>query len=217
MKIKIIVSILIVMLILVIVFGGIRNNSVVYKYNKLFDIYSAAVSNGVLENGTIETWDAKNATLFFQKIKSGLHVEKICGTSDVSENCFVHKYPRLNGVGYINMYKKNYYKFVLKDGSSGAIFFNFPKCDINDSKTNSSPLEYLCGSVWFDVNGPKLPNVYGEDLFQLLITKNGVLVPRGAQDDKNYSIETHCSSRSHSGDACGAWIKKYGNTEYLNQ
>ena len=187
------------------------------KYIEKLNLYGLVFHYAHDEYGDLDTWGAQNAEDVFNKIKEYLPVDNVCGKKDDSHLCFKENYPKLNKNGEINIFKKHFYKFSLKDGSTGAIYYNFPKCDIDDSISHEPPLNALCGSIWVDINGKKKPNVYGKDLFQFLITKSGELVPRGHEDDRVYTIERHCSNVNQSGDACGAWILYNNNMEYLKK
>lgn len=73
-------------------------------------------------------------------------------------------------------------------------------------------LQTVCGIFYVDVNGYKLPNTAGKDVFVFNITMYG-LVPRGVKDDAATTFDACKSQASPTG--CTAWVLYNENLDYL--
>ena len=63
-----------------------------------------------------------------------------------------------------------------------------PVLDAGGNKIYVTYTSTMCGYVFFDVNGPKNPNQFGRDVYQLFITKNGTTfsnISLGSESLKN--------------------------------
>ena len=69
---------------------------------------------------------------------------------------------------------------ILSDGAFVEFFDVTADCD--NAPCGGCTLDTICAFATIDVNGFKKPNIYGYDIFQFYVTKNG-FVPRGAQGD----------------------------------
>ena len=66
---------------------------------------------------------------------------------------------------------------------------------------NYIPNSNNMGDLWIDINGDKLPNTYGRDVFGFNFTNNGKLIPSGDADD--------CTTSTY-GDGCTARVIENG-------
>lgn len=95
----------------------------------------------------------------------------------------------------------NRYALVLKDG---MIFRFSSQSSCSYSFPNST---YLCGDIIVDVNGNKKPNMFGKDVYDILIVKN--LNGNYKTVPANYDSGYNCSAGSTTYDT------SYGCTEYV--
>ena len=102
---------------------------------------------------------------------------------------------------------KNYYKFILNNGSSVAINSMSRKCNINKGR---GALGVTCGEIIVDLDGPnKGHNVYGEDLFKFYLTKSGVSIYNADVTNKDMvpALVKDCIS---TGESCTVLLWRYG-------
>ena len=68
----------------------------------------------------------------------------------------------------------NGYKFITPDGAFYLV--KSRQCEATP-KSDTSIIKNFCADVIIDVNGERLPNQYGRDLFQFIVAQNGHLYP----------------------------------------
>lgn len=119
---------------------------------------------------------------------------------------------------------QNYASFRIIDGTT-VIFRHWRKdCDFKWGTTK--PLQNVCGAIIVDINGPKSPNLFGQDLFSFYLTNYGI-VPVGMQSATSHSFTTHCNlavgpwdtdlgSNFQNGYGCTAWVLFNENMDYLH-
>jgi len=134
--------------------------------------------------------------------KPYLKIIKDCG---FEAGCFPNSfYKNLNGtdsVNFITRASKNY-MVILNDGS--AISFMLERIEYVDT-----PITQL-GIIYYDINGPKPPNTFGKDIFQVHITPEGIKLP-------DYMKMSQKMERCYeTGYSCMGWVIKYGNLDYLH-
>lgn len=91
---------------------------------------------------------------------------------------------------------------ILSDGTLLRITDYAGDCTYSYGVT---PLTAICGNITVDVNGNKLPNTAGRDIFEFFITKDA-LYPRGTTGDPGNCITT--------GYACTAKVLVEGAINY---
>lgn len=208
-----------------------KNNekATITKLKKFMSVMNSAITMSTLENGPIESWPLTNSihdddiegnppeTLegldFFVKtyILPYLKYTKFCGFTE--SNCFAYERHSLDGTRFGD-YSEH---LVLADGSVIVHFWVTSNgCTANHG--DNKQLSNVCGEVALDVNGRKLPNKSGEDVFYFDITKYGVY-PKGSSMEKWYSFEKMCNLSTKdrlNGYGCTAWIIYNENMDYLH-
>ena len=157
------------------------------------------------ENGEPEGWDGvgdyneENSIKLSKKINPYLKIAIDCGTYDPNGLCIANsKYEFLNGTTYSNFaIDRIFYKIKLLNGSS-IVYYPYPSIII----------------FVFDVNGDKLPNVIGRDVFYFKYTAATGLVAFGHPSLYNY--KEHCKMDS-TGWGCTYWLLNFGNMDYLKE
>jgi len=76
-----------------------------------------------------------------------------------------------------------YYSFVTAEGMSFSVNNGVTSCGSNNSVSGTGPMSKRCGELWVDVNGTKLPNIVGRDVFKFWIVGSALLYPAGGADD----------------------------------
>lgn len=142
--------------------------------------------------------DGSNSTKLGQELVPYFHTYKVCG-DESGKGCFPEKtwenYDRSDyspePSGYYSNDDTSLYKFVTTDGVSIAIesYAKFgggwANCGSSSSTGKTGHMTQNCGRVIIDVNGTKMPNVFGRDVYEFYITngKGPLLYPRGGIDD----------------------------------
>lgn len=197
-----------------------KEKATITRLKKAYSVLSQAMQKAVAENGTADLWetyeyddeteDAENTMQRYypDNIVKQLSVVKDCGFK--SEGCFLSdEYKLLDGRTERDFETLNnrYYKLVLADGTLVALE------GYNDKAGSCSASKY-CGEIWVDINGSKLPNVAGKDLFIFYYTKDNIL-PYGYNLKDKPLYQSGCSIKSGSGYGCTAWILTNENMDYL--
>ncbi|PWL75379.1 hypothetical protein DBY21_07965 [Candidatus Gastranaerophilales bacterium] len=118
---------------------------------------------------------------------------------------------------------QNYASVRVIDGTT-LIFRHWSgQCSFQYGKTKA--LKNVCGEIIVDLNGPKSPNMLGQDMFAFYLTNYGV-IPVGMQGEAmhplikacNLSVGpwgTHIGSGFYNGFGCTAWVLFNENMDYL--
>jgi hypothetical protein len=115
---------------------------------------------------------------------------------------------------------QNVYSATLANGMD--IYMQVQNSGCGGKRGPSEMLDHGCGWIDVDINGKKAPNVWGVDLFEFLMTKDGLL-PYGVADmwysgpGTSY-FESQCrgyGTSSWSGYGCAAWVIYNENMDYL--
>ena len=188
----------------------INEKIMVNKLKKFYSTMAQAIKLNEQENpGTFYTIDHMLDTFT---------IKTICTGSDTS--CAPKTYKYYNGgnadwgVKDQQLEKANY--AILADGS---IIRYTPKVSTNGINSGqcdgvfgtSEALSTVCSEVSVDLNGNKLPNTLGKDVFYFYITSLGV-VPFGdkASTQKDASFKD-CKSK---GIGCAAYVLRFGTLDY---
>lgn len=99
------------------------------------------------------------------------------------------------------------YRVLLADGAS--IWFRRTK-----STNNTTGAITYYDTIYYDLNGPKDPNIWGKDLFYFQIL-NDTIVAVGDENTLN-PFSTYCKASDSTGQGCAAWVIKNGNMDYLH-
>ncbi len=201
---------------------------------EIYSVMDQAAKLTIAENGTPDTWysnvttglNAKNE-IMLNKFKPYLRITKICQPGE--QGCFTDvMYKKIDGKDTRNWNRNNsdIISFRLNNGMLGFLL----SYGINSKKVNDD-LHYY-GVISIDVNGAKRPNVFGRDVFSLMLTERGIIpfgLPgeymNGAYDqdeDGNWTIpitdvKQVCNRTDCLGycEGCAAWIIYKGNMDYL--
>ena len=175
----------------------------VNKVKKIYSTLNQAFMLSVKDNGYAYEWNVNNyasstsAKQITGYLKPYLKISKDCGTKS---GClgYKEKVNLLNGNKHTVNYdtKSNYYKIILSDGSYLAI-------RANDGVYCSLNATSICGSIFFDVNGGKMPNTVGKDIFDFVIYP---FMIKPATTDDCYL--------SSSGWGCTSYVLTNGNMNY---
>lgn len=200
-------------------------NKVLSAYSLLSNAYSMLLD----EYGTPDTWEDKSdlgvANMFAKKLELG----RICSPrSDV--NCYTYSIRYSTLTGYDGLSADRFLfggEGLLKD--MFVIFeMDSPTCrGVNeytwDSVTENSPYWHMCGHIKVDINGDKLPNRHGVDLFSFIFTDSKI-IPNGTPPTPYYSLRSSCNPNlattwdgSRNGTFCAAWIIVNKNMDYLHK
>ena len=186
-----------------------QEQATVKKVQKFYSNLSNAYSLAIKENGPANEWglvinSEESAIKVYELIfKPYFKIAKDCGTTNIG-NCITNDYYKYRD--NTNARKGNgrvYYKIALEDGT--AVWFR--------SGSGNTRAEIY---IYFDVNGVKGPNVYGEDLFVFFIAKDKVF-PSGNKSGEYsiYPFVPYCTNKSY-GYGCTAWVIYKGNLDYLH-
>lgn len=94
--------------------------------------------------------------------------------------------------------------FIMADGSY-FMFTSLYKNPDSLSTENCAKAKSLGGTLceiaiailYIDVNGEKLPNQFGRDLFQFTVSNDGRLLPAGGKDKALFDNQSELSSNSY--------------------
>ncbi|MBR1753622.1 type II secretion system protein, partial [bacterium] len=191
----------------------IDERETVSKLKKAYSTLTNAYSLISAEKGEPTKWlqtneDDEIGNIFAQY----LNVAKNCGTASGCLNSA--PYYSLDGsLRPNNDTRNNLAKLALTDGTSVAFRFQDPSCsaEIGNTPTYST----RCGFIVVNINNGKGDNIYGKNVFEFNLTKNGI-VPYGAIDDTNTPFETNCVAENADGGGCTAWVLYNENMDYLH-
>lgn len=183
-------------------------SSTVAKVKKGLSILGQAKKLAEVQNGSIEGWDiiagnntSLTASQFWNYLKPHISVAKDCGSSQACyQSNGVHQ---LNGSLHVQNYNTSsvYYKFALADG--GIMWFRTGltgTCSSTEGSFNN-----VCATFWYDVNGDKAPNTFGRDIFNYVMTVDGV-----------YPVTDESCNGSGTGLGCSGYIIRHNNMKYLH-
>lgn len=198
-----------------------QEKATVSQLKKTYSTLLQAVSLAVQEYGTVDTWEIGNygetvkMINIFNNLKPFLKISKTC-TGPVSKGCNPSQSYALSGGGY--SWDQNYqYRAELENGTYMYILSGTANCTRNFGDT--AVLQQGCAWMYVDINGNKLPNTIGKDIFLFYLTKSSVM-PAGSVNDTAYKFSgagAECAKASPSyGNACTAWVLYNENMDYLH-
>lgn len=142
-----------------------------------------------------------------------MNVIKNCTQAGVTD-CWASQYKYLNNTNYpwVDNTSKN--TMILNDGTSVSIE-TFGKSGSTTYGKAGTEAGITYADVYVDVNGPKKPNVIGQDVFSFFISAN-TLIPYGSPSIKDGSgFDVATCRKDNSGHGCAAWILYKENMDYL--
>lgn len=188
------------------------------KLKKIYSTITQAYTRAVTEFGTPEHWDlkAQNSPEGAENIKKILSPyftvkpDNLDGDVWRDDNTILLNKSTGPNIGANEGGK--YSTFAVVDGMSLA--FNVENKDCEGVFGENRALQHVCATFTVDVNGSKLPNQFGYDIFKFYITKYGIQ-PYGTQADETTPFETNCTLDSD-GYGCTAWVVFRSNMDYLH-
>ena len=187
---------------------NIKDKETYTKLKATQSILTNAIRLAEDEYGDMSGWNVKidysedDAKEIAKVLKQYLKISLDCGTNDVNGYCTPAKrYIKLNGADH-GQYHNNklYYKIALLNGSS--VWWS--------SASQSSYKNYEKVATFFiDVNGPKLPNQMGRDLF-IFPYEKGSLRPNGAPGHS----EADTCKLNNTGQSCSYFVLQNGHMKY---
>lgn len=183
----------------------------VTRFKEVTSILSQAMRLAVEDNGEVSSWGnvtntEAGALAIAKNLKPYLKLAHDCGALDPKGICiYPNTYYLKNGnkhVGYAA--SKNYYKIILMNGSS--VWWR-GKLDSDTAKNGEVPIM----AFFFDINGKKLPNIIGQDVFQFFYYENYGLIPNG------WNKQDECLKPSSSGFSCTYYLFKNGKLDYMKK
>ena len=180
----------------------------VKKVQKFYSTLANAYSLAIRENGQPNEWgltDSRitNAEKIYELLfKPYFKIAKDCGVYNRG-NCFPQYTTWLDGTEASKENDSGNYKVTLNDGSSVKWY--------KEGNT------YII--VMYDVNGPKSPNRWGEDIFMFGM-RQGLQRPFAYGEVGNHTdFNTYCNKKSTAekpGRGCAGWVIYKGNMDYLH-
>ena len=194
----------------------------VAKFKKTYAELAQAHDRATAVYGPVETWftgisnnnyEALSAK-YFDRLTEFMKVTKICGSNESAEvECVTSKtknlLKRTNTRDAID-----YRSAILASGSGFGVGIKFSNCIGAGDEFGLIPdhISIMCGSIHLDIDGPRKGKyTYGIDLFDLIITKEGI---KPAKVSSSY-LATSMGKCTREGYACGQWIMDHGNMDYL--
>lgn len=198
--------------------GNSNEKVTVSQLKKSYSTLSQAVTMAVQENGTVDTWNIGNygdtgkALNILTNLKPYLKITKTC-TGAVSNGCNPNNsYTLSNGV-YAWNWTNVQYRAELGDGTYLYVLNGTTDCTSTFGSTDT--LKQGCGYMYVDINGDKLPNTIGRDIFLFYLMKSSVM-PVGSVNDTAFTFSSQCAKESPSfGNGCTAWVLYNENSDYL--
>ena len=183
-----------------------KEKQTVIALKKFYSILEQAILLSQVENP--DDYSGANVMSKFKTLK-------VC--APYNQSCATMKYRRYNGDreaswGKNDASSRSVYYAQLVDGS---IIRYAPNNDCSVVRGTSKALQNQCAEISVDVNGNKLPNQMGKDVFFFNITKYGI-IPFGTEDEKNYTFSRQCIVKTEGGKGCAAWVLTYENMDYLH-
>lgn len=178
----------------------------VVKVKKFYSLLEQAVIMSRIENE--EEFNTESVRKEFKTTKT-------CVLPDYS--CALKKYKYLSGSnqtnwGKLDIWTGTFYAQI----ADGTIIRYAGNNNCEMVKGSTKALMNVCGEFSIDINGDKLPNQMGKDVFFFYISKYGV-VPFGTEDEYIYSFTKDCkNSASARGLGCSAWLLQNENMDYLH-
>ncbi len=189
-----------------------KEKETVVKLKKFYSTMANAFLLAQNEHTEIKNWlvdgtGKQNAEIVFNNIKPYLSLSKECG---FEKGCLTDGYVKtLDGRDYNNYNNNtNEYHAVLADGTQFFIYM---------CSAGSNCPENMLGNIKVDVDGFRGKYTFGQDVFILHITNQGI-VPVGIQDD-DYPFDKYCNKSkmtSANGQSCAAWVILNENMDYLH-
>lgn len=169
----------------------------VKKYQSILQQAAININNeygGLLNSPLSSNEDHDNSWMTF---KNQLNLRKDCG-SYTGRGCWINTaYKTLHGTTHTNWDYIPRPKGMFQDGSS-ILFLSGSYCSSDMGDSDSGPLNNtMCAYIAIDVNGYKLPNQAGRDVFAWYILQNGTVCPVGIFDDEKRGCDPESTDTTY--------------------
>ena len=200
-----------------ILINNINNRDKITALKKAYSILAQATLMAIENNEHSEYWeiiDNDNAIIdkLFSYYQPYLKILKYCKNGE--KGCWVNEVKDLQGNKF-HWYNNtqvgaNSVSARLTDGMTIAFdIFQSTKGDLGVN-TNKSTLVFFV-----DVNGEKLPNTFGKDIFTFVLdATNGTIVPAGKDNNSKWCTTSGTVPYSYAGIDCAAKILKENKISY---
>lgn len=182
-----------------------KNKAEVTRLEKFYTIFSQAMRTYAINQGCNDmqctgmfngqigdnTWESNIDTA----IKSAFKIVKSCSTNAIGCDTGFYKplkyLDKTPAPATFNINKllatgsfSGGHSFMTADGSMFMIYdTDTGNCNMHSGKShNGQKLKNSCAYAYVDVNGPKEPNTFGQDIYMYEIGNDGVLYPVGGAD-----------------------------------
>lgn len=194
-----------------------KEKEAVSRVKKAYSTISQAYASALQESGSPDNWglvafgqdsevDEENILHY---LKPYLKISEYCGSKP---NICWSNTKSVNGLFFDHSTRKCYSKAVLADGTAILSIVTSPNCI-----ASSGEIKNICGIIRIDINGKKLPNIHGRDVFSFHVTKDRI-IPTGSQLESPYSsssFENGCVGQAE-GRGCTAWVLYNENMDFLH-
>ena len=196
---------------------NINNKDKITALKKAYSILSQATLMAIENNEHSEYWeivdkDSTNTNKLFSYYKPYLKVLKYC--KDKEKGCWVNEVNDLQGNKFhwydSTQVGANSVSARLTDGMTIAFdVFQTTKGDLGVN-TNKPSLVFFV-----DVNGEKLPNTFGKDIFTFVLdATNGIIIPAGKDNNSKWCTTRDTVPYSYAGIDCAAKILNENKISY---
>lgn len=177
-----------------------------------YSTLSQAFKHIVSEHGNIEgvTSSRQELTDAFSKYISHIKKCDMFGAPKTYEECFTRICYNLHG-DIIDISDAIGNAFLTTGGE--AYLFVKPKSDCSNTGYQIDGVGMQCAIIRVDINGFNGPNIFGRDIHQFRLTKNGI-VPSGSYYDNDSDWNEKCnpdsSASSENGEGCASRVIQGG-------
>ena len=192
-----------------------QEHATVNKVKKFYSTLTRSYTQAIKENGMPDdewgltgTDEASAKKVYEILFKPYFKIAKDCGTNN-NGNCIDSSgfKTRKSGEFIKNdppVATTKGYKILLSDGSAVYWYVSTTKIPV----------------VRIDMNGSKIPNQLGVDIFQFVVpekTTKERMEPEGLPSySAKVSFDNNCAKSTHQGWGCAAWVVYKGNMDYLH-
>ena len=184
-----------------------NKKEMVTRYMKVYAELSAAAGSAVAKYGPITSWvanastDTEKSTIVGKRLLSYMKVSKECGIDTDNTNA------KCGTSGTV--------KYMKTSGGAGGIYTDSNKNDYKAILANGISISisgYGTPSIEVDIDGRQNSYMWGKDYFGFNIDSDtGEVKPYG-WDKTEADMLSDCKSI---GQACGNWVVRAGNMDYL--
>lgn len=197
---------------------GSQEKALIVALKKAYSTYSQAFTMAVKDNGSPEGWNlgdysgspqpTSNAQNIITTLAPYLNINKTCSGA-LSNGCAVSPSWFLNKTQY-DFTSNRMYRAELTDGSYLTAYSLTSNCSWGGITSND-----VCAYMIVDINGAKLPNTQGRDIFWFYLTKHGI-VPIGTNQEVATPFSSNCADKATAqGSGCAGWVISNENMDYL--